>query len=473
MFDLNTIKIAIETIPMLSKIIKIVMRHNKPLISIKHLVVKSDFVIKEILNEKFKSLYNEFHSKHIYLHPNEIFAYLRKIYRDHVIINYYNSWNETPVSDLRDKESNMYEKNINFQELKNLSKKFDPMITNKIIEDLKSIGKIIEPNHFCEVTYFYEECGGGVEEIIKFKPIWLVLLWIENISDGPVEIEGYTGKMYYPNSGLEYREYETPSHDKSEGEDYSINIPLNVLQKGESILIPEYILLAPIESYITEDNIELKYDDFGPEFGFTYNFTNNRTKDKFYLLGPSLRIKEIKLARKTVKVHGFDVTNMLTVSERFNVGSCPYAIGYKDDEFIYIKDILSKGYEAINIRSYKYIIIAEIEDEITLLEKVIICNGSSQKTVLTNEILEKGDFMVINNSERNIRLFLYGKYYPKYGSVNNKYSSVYKYQNLKRLLFYLTTPPNSGHTATFRSAQIRQSQTSYVRKLLGEMAEGR
>ena len=280
------------------------------------------------------------------------------------------------------------------------------MITNKIIEDLKSKGKKIEPNYFCKVTYFYEECGGCVEEIIEFKPIWLVLLWIENISDGSVEIEGYTGKMYYPNSGLEYREYESSSHEKNEGEDYSRNIPLDVLQKGESILIPEYILLAPIESYITENNKELKYDEFGPEFGFVYNFTINRTKDKFYLLGPSLRIKEIKLTRKTEKVHEFDVTNMLTVSERFNVGSCPYAIGYKDDEFIYIKDILSKRYEAINIRNYKYIIIAEIEDEITLLEKVIICNEGSQKTVLTNEILKKGNFIVINNSERNTRLFL-------------------------------------------------------------------
>ena len=110
MFDLNTIELARETISMLSKIIKIVMRDNKPYISIKHLVVKSDFVVKEILNEKFQSLYNEFHSTHIYLQPNEIFDYLKNIYRDHVIINYYNSWDETPVSDLHDKESNMYEK---------------------------------------------------------------------------------------------------------------------------------------------------------------------------------------------------------------------------------------------------------------------------------------------------------------------------------------------------------------------------
>jgi len=143
MFDLNTLITAIKAVPELFKIIKIVMRDNKPLISIKHLVVKSDFVIKEILNKKFQNLYNEFHSKRIYFHPNEIFDYLKNIYRDHVIINYYNSWDETPVSDLRNKESNMYEKNINFRELKNLSKKFDPMITNKIIEDLKSKGMFL------------------------------------------------------------------------------------------------------------------------------------------------------------------------------------------------------------------------------------------------------------------------------------------------------------------------------------------
>ena len=467
MFDFNTIKTAIKTIPELSNIIKVVWRNNKPFISIKHLVVISDFVTEEILRGKFKSLYDKFHAKRVYLHENEIFDYLRKIHRDQVITNWYNNWDETPVSNLRDKESNMYEKNINFHELEDLSKKFDPKITYKIIEYLKSRGKTIKPNHFCEVTYFSEECGGGVEEIIKFKPIWFVLLWIENFSDEPVEIGGYTGKMYYPNNRLGYREYGNPSHDKSEGEDYSRNIPLDVLQKGESTLIPEYILLAPIDSYITENNIKLKRDDFDLGFSFTYNFTNTSTKDEIYLLGPSLRIKEVKLGKKTVKVHEFDVTNMLTVSENFYVGSCPYVIGYKDDEFIYIKDVLSKGNEAINIRTYKHIIIAEIEDEITLLEKISICNGSSQKTVLTNEILEKGDFIVINNSERNTKLFLYGKYYPKYRSViNNKYSLFYKYQNLKKFLFNLTKLHHSGHTATLRSAQIRQSQTSYVRKTL-------
>ena len=46
MFDLNTIITAIKAIPELFKIIKIVIRDDKPLISIKHLVVKSDFVIK-------------------------------------------------------------------------------------------------------------------------------------------------------------------------------------------------------------------------------------------------------------------------------------------------------------------------------------------------------------------------------------------------------------------------------------------
>jgi len=31
------------------------------------------------------------------------------------------------------------------------------------------------------------------------------------------------------------------------------------------------------------------------------------------------------------------------------------------------------------------------------------------------------------------------------------------------------TSDNSGHTATLRSTQIRQSQTSYVRKSLGDI----
>jgi len=35
-----------------------------------------------------------------------------------------------------------------------------------------------------------------------------------------------------------------------------------------------------------------------------------------------------------------------------------------------------------------------------------------------------------------------------------------------------TTSDNSGHTATLRSANIRQSRTSYVRETLGDIANG-
>jgi len=438
MIDPNIILKAIQTIPTLSYIIKIVKRGDKPSISIKHLVVKSDFALKEILSGRFKRLYDEFHAKRIYLHENEVSTCLKRIHRDHVVTNYYNSWDETPVSDSRNKNSNMFEKGVTVQELTGLSKKFDPKITAKIIEKLILVDKTVEPNRFCKVTYFYEECGGNVTEIMEFRPIWFVLLWIENISEEPVEINGYTGKMYYPNNGLEYREI---SYD--EGEVYSKNVPFGILQKGESILIPEYILLAPIESYLTESNTKIKYDDFGPEFGFIYNLTNIQTKDEFHLIGPSLSIREVKLGKKVEKVHKFDITNMLTVSEIFNVGSCPYAIGYRDGKFYYIKDVLSKEYEEINVQNYRYIIIVEIENEVTFLEKIIISNESSQKTVLTNTILEKGNFIVINNLKENPNLVLHGKYHSNYHFKSNKYAFIYKYQNLRRSIFQLTQLYNS------------------------------
>ena len=462
MIDPKIIIDSIQTIPVLADIIKIVRKNDKPLISIKHLVVKSDFVLNEILGGQFKSLYDEFHAKRVYLHENEVFVCLKEINRGHAVSNYYNSWDETPVSDLRDKNSNMFDKIIDIQELKNLSEKFDPMITGKIIEGLTSGNKVVDIDYFCKVTYFYEECGGNVvNEIIEFRPIWLVLLWIENLSDGPVEIDGYTGKMYYPNSGLEFREL-----SYNEGENYSKNIPFNVLQKGESILIPEYILLSPIESYLTENNKEIKYDEFGLEFGFTYNFTNIQTKDRFHLIGPSLSIREVNLGKRAGKVHEFDVTNMLTVSEIFNVGSCPYVIGYKGGKFFYIKDILTKSYEEINIRNYKYIIVVEIEDEITFLEKVIISDENSRRTLLTSEILEKGNFIVINNLKDNTNLSLYGKYYSKYHIGNNKYALVYKYQNLKRFISHLTTSANTGYMALPSATPKLSSATSFIRKTL-------
>lgn len=423
----------IQTIPAVSGLIRILKKDNKPIISIKHLIVKSDFVINQIIKNKFVKLYEELHSKRIYLYKNEIFGNLEKMFRDHIIENNYESWEKTPVKDIRDKNSDIFEKEIGLIELKDLIKKHDPIITNNILTAIEKDGKQINPDNFCKVKYIYDPCGDSISESIQFKPIWLVMLWIENISDKPVKIESYNGEIYYPHNGLEYRPFK-----RYEGEDYKKDVPAGILQKGECIFIPEYILLAPLENYLDEEEIEIKCDDFKKYYGFIYNLTNIKTKDDFYLIGASLNINHIKVESRFEEIHELKLENMLTISEFFNVGSCPCIIGCKSRKFYFIKNILIENIEQINIRDFEYLIIAELENETAFLKRVIISNEVFQKELLRNKILQKGGFILINNTKHNTKLIIEGEYFSKFHHKNNKFIRLSKYQNLSKFISYIS-----------------------------------
>ncbi len=440
MLDAETILKVIQTIPGLAGVIKVLKRDGKPFVSIKHLVVKSDFVVKQLLNGHFQTFYEQLHARRVYMQNNEVLNYLKAIYRDHVSQNRYNNWDETPVSALRDPNLSTYERTTDIHELIELSQKHDPIITGRIIANLTKNNKTVHPGDFCRISYFDEGCGEEVAEMIEFRPLWLVLLWIENLSDGPIDVGDYSGNMYYPNLELDYR-----GLSFSEGENYRRDIPFNILQKEESILIPEFILLAPIEPYPTHNAKEIKCDSYEDWLDLLYAFTPSQIEKGFHLIGPSLTVAQIGFANITEEVHEFDITNTLTVSDLIEVGSCPYVIGYRGGKIQYLKDVLSNGPEKIDIQSFDYIIIAEIEDEITVLDELSVGDTMSQTTLVRNRTLKKGGFITIDNvKERNAILIIRGRYFARNDNLPNKHVLVWKYQNLRRFvsqLAYRGAPP--------------------------------
>lgn len=435
MLDSKTILEAVQTISGLASIIKILRKDGKPLISMKHLVVKSDFVVKELLDGHFQDLYEQLHAKRVYIQDNEVSAYLRSVRRDHVRQTVYDNWEQTPVSELRDPLLNTYERTVEIQELVELGRTHDPMITGRIVGSLTNSNQQIDPSDFCRISYFVEYgCQEAVAEMIAFRPIWFVLLWIENLSDGPVEVGDYSGRMYYPNVELDYRQLSF-----EEGEDYRKGIPFNVLQKEDSVLIPEFILLAPIDPCPTHLEQEVKCDQYDGELDLLYAFTPFRTEKTFHMIGPALSVSKVSLANRVEDVHQFDITNTLTVSDIMECGCCPYVIGYREGQFQCIRDVLSDSPDKVDIRGFDYVVIAEIEDEITRLGELSLDDGPSSKNFIVNKVLRKGDFVIIRNlNRRYVALTIRGEYFAKRGNVNSGRALVWKYQNLRRFIFELT-----------------------------------
>ncbi len=424
---------AIQTIPALVDVIKILRKDERPLISVKHLVVKSDFVIKEIFGGRFQAFYEKVHAKRVYLQSNDVLSYLREIHRNHITQKVFPGWDETPVSELRDANRDFFERNVDVEELTQLSQRYDPLVTARVVGNLADNRMAIDPKQFCRITYFQAGCGDEIAEMIEFRPLWLVLLWIENLWDGPVEIGDHRGKMYYPNATLDYRQLSF-----GHGEEYTSRVPFKVLQKEESILVPEFILLAPMDAYVSADEEEVNCEAYDGALELLYAFTPIQRAEGFNLLGPSFLVERIDVAGKTHHVHQFDIENTLTVSDLFEVGSCPHVIGYRDEKFYHIKDVLSSGPEIIDIRDFEYIVIAEIEEETTVLDEVAVGDESVQRPLLANKVLRKGDFIVVDNvTEHHVSLTLKGHYFSRHDSANKQYALVWKYQNLMRFLFQL------------------------------------
>lgn len=432
MFDPSLVFNVVQTIPVVRDAIKIIRGGNNSQLSTKHLVIKSTSTIKQFIDNEFIDLYEDLYSRRIFLKENEVFNELSKIIRNNDKINNYDSWEETPVSHLKEKSVNMVNLDMDISKLLRLSEKHD-LLTYSITKSLLSNEVDINPKNFCEHKFFFEGCSECVREVIEFRPNWHVLLWIENLNDEPVTLHNYNGQIYYPHNrhGIRKDYYGT-------GEEFEREFPIKTLQKGESVLIPEFILLAPINIDKNVEETKLVYDEIENYYGYNYEYEENHQKNDFYLVGPSMSIEEININGKNEPIHKFSVNNMLTVSKTFNVGSCPYVLGFKNDKWHYIKDILTFGKEKINIEGFKKIIIAEIEDEITHLYNVIAKNKYISKVIIENKILKEKDIILLDNLENYIELIIDGYYVSRNKYIDQEDIIYFKYQNIKKLLNNVT-----------------------------------
>jgi hypothetical protein len=147
----------------------------------------------------------------------------------------------------------------------------------------------------------------------------------------------------------------------------------------------------------------------------SYSSLKISSAENYNVIGPSFKIDKITTKKDKINVHRLDLNNLITINEYLNFGCCPYVFGIKSDESVdFLGDILTDKYAKIDIHNYIEVIIWELEEETTFIEKVV----ADGKTIVGKKILNKNEFISIKNDSNHISTIeIYGHY-----EAENEYS---------------------------------------------------
>jgi len=233
-------KTLITLLPILNSIknLSIFSERKKMKISAKHLVITSESAMQEFLSGDTLRLKGP-KTESILLDENEIFKSAKKLYRPSFKWGKsYHKWEDTPVWQENNQKRDLVHRKLNTSLFMKELNSNDPLVFSYISGAFEKIDDSFNFFDYLQIIYYEDDCGGGgIVERYEFKPIFIVALWIENLSEEPIKLNSYKGKLYYPNDGLEFR-----TDSWGFGEEKENELPNLNLKKGESLLIPELLL---------------------------------------------------------------------------------------------------------------------------------------------------------------------------------------------------------------------------------------
>lgn len=414
MIDANTL---ISLLPVLLSIknLSILSRRNKIKASAKHIVITSDNAVQDFLNGDIERLKGP-RTESIYFNENEIFKFAKQIYRPSFKWgNSYQKWEETPIwQEGADLGGSAYRKldKITFE---NEIKKNDPLVFRYVENTFDEINDEFNFSEFLRINYYEEVCGGyEIDEFYEFKPIFIVALWIENLDEEPLKLKSYEGNFYYPHDDFEFRKESWGFGEKIENE-----LPQLSLKKGESLLVPELLLLGEIK----DSGNRKPFLKFYGEMSDIFKFDIYSNPNKLVVFGPSISIEKLNFERESLRIHTFNSSNVLRLSKDFACGSCPFLFGFNGEKFIFIKEILANSFlEEIEFLNFEYLIIAELKDEISYFNEIRLVSDFDEPITLYNNVkLEEGQYILIKfpkNGDYN-KLIIKGFYQTRHEIVKN------------------------------------------------------
>lgn len=263
---------------------------------------------------------------------------------------------------------------------------------------------------FLKAVAYAAYCGGHdgehiYNEALIFRQLWPVFLHISNKSQSPVQLQELKGK----HSGTVTQARFFASLD-NQSQPYSRPLPAVSLLPGQTVLIPVMLTLAPLKNL--NDTSTPIASNTALDSTVTLLLNNLHSgQDQFIVLGTYLLPEEIAYQTGTVKkssgIHALDLTRTYTLNRDWQIGSCPHLFFEDEHGLRYVRELFSRlpnetSTEVIHIPDgVTKLIIAELEDEETIIEEIQI-NGISvrSKCILrTNDTLshdvKQGDAIVI------------------------------------------------------------------------------
>lgn len=311
----------------------------------------------------------------------------------------------------------MMERKVDYDELleiKELQTFIELLIKNNVSENMfKAV--LMEPR---------DTCDGRTDKYVEYvivPNISFLFLGITNISDEAIKLQRLTLK------------------------DNKYPMPLFQIRRDDMVFLPIGTLMNL--SINPEESIQLSVipGDRGQFFIRNYN-RNIRREIEF--IGERLDVEALEYTTQdclyNLDIHEFNADNFYSISKDWMCGCCPHLFFFNGSgKQIYSRELLKKASNKFGVDSFevpediKKIIIRELEDETTYLEKIYINN----KVAFSNIKLEKEEFFIFDvNSFDIIKVEGYYKPFLNYESnengiiLRNKYieNSNYKYNMIKK-----------------------------------------
>jgi hypothetical protein len=263
---------------------------------------------------------------------------------------------------------------------------------------------------------FWDYCGKTTfQEEYRLRPLWGVFLAVTNLTPKPVVIESVEGFISGTNLG-NFRSF-TSNEELSESE---WRLPASPLSTGMTAFIPIATVLAPLHHVPEHTEFTSTRDlDNGKIQEFKHVQFQSESTNEFRLWGPAIHPRCIRLhinqSPQHQNLHQLDLSSLYTIDRYWEMGSCPHLFFYNpiNHELMYGRKLFGSGSyvqvtEQIETpKGFHVVIIAELEDEICHLDRILQENVIVAKDV----ILRKCDSYSISVSE-NSSLCITGRYVP-------------------------------------------------------------
>jgi hypothetical protein len=130
-----------------------------------------------------------------------------------------------------------------------------------------------------------------------------------------------------------------------------------------------------------------------------------------------LRLRETELPKDSLSARKLDLTQLHAIGQHIFCGSCPYVFGLNERGVTFLGDILTFGYNEIDVSEYDAIEIHELEEETTFIETLHLDN----ELKFSDVTLKRGDSLRIENPARAHRLLkVKGHYEAAYDGYSDE-----------------------------------------------------